>query len=78
MVHMHMHLIFQTFWHLQTLGALFLQLAQGLMLALGQSHCIARCSSCTSRSDVHTGTAVAWNIYSGPLEGTSWNFPKNS
>lgn len=32
---MHMYLIFQTFWHLQTLGALFLQLAQGLMLALG-------------------------------------------
>lgn len=32
---MHMYLIFQTFWHLQTLGTLFRQLAQGLMLALG-------------------------------------------
>lgn len=75
-VHMHMYLIFQTFWHSQTLGALFLQLAQGLMLALRQSHWVIHCSNHTSRSDVLTGTAVAWNTHLG-LSGRCW-LPKRS
>lgn len=73
-----MYLISCTFWHIQTLGALFLQLAQGPTLALRQSHRVTHCSSSTSRPDVLTRTAVAWNTLLGPLEGTSWNFLRRS
>lgn len=38
--HIHTYLISCTFWNAKTLRSLFLQLAQSLMLALGQSHCV--------------------------------------
>lgn len=40
MERIHTYLISCTFWNAETLRALFLQLAQGLMLALGQSHSV--------------------------------------